>query len=70
MNSWNFAMNHPQLDPIMSEVRRVREALSARFNNDPDAIVQYLQEQRKKHESAQTDLTGREKSNYQVPPAA
>ena len=34
-------------DPIVEEVRRVREAHAARFNYDLDAIVRDLREQQK-----------------------
>lgn len=35
-------------DPIVEEVRRVREAHAARFNYDLDAIFQDIKEQEKK----------------------
>ena len=35
-------------DPIVDEVRRVREAHSARFNHDLDAIFRDIKEQEKK----------------------
>ncbi len=35
-------------DPIVDEVRRVRDAHAARFNYDPDAIFQDIKEREKK----------------------
>jgi hypothetical protein len=35
-------------DPIVDEVRRVRDALAARFNYDLDAIFRDIKEQEKK----------------------
>jgi hypothetical protein len=32
-------------DPIVAEVRRAREEFAARFNNDLEAMVQYLKEE-------------------------
>ena len=37
-------------DPIVQEIRRIREAHSNRFNNDLQAIYQHLKEQEKKNE--------------------
>jgi hypothetical protein len=36
------------IDPIVDEVRRVRDAHAARFNYDLDAIFQDIKEQEKK----------------------
>ena len=42
-------MNEPEfVDPIVDEVRQVRDAHAARFNYDLDAIVRDLREQQKK----------------------
>lgn len=35
-------------DPIVDEVRRVRDLHAARFNYDLDAILEYIKEQEKK----------------------
>ncbi len=37
-------------DPIVQEIRSIREAHSNRFNNDLQAIYQHLKEQEKKNE--------------------
>lgn len=37
-------------DPIVEEVRRIREALAARFNYDWDAIYRHIKEQEKEWE--------------------
>jgi hypothetical protein len=37
-------------DPIVDEVRRVRDALAARFNYDLDAIFRDIKEEEKKSE--------------------
>jgi hypothetical protein len=34
-------------DPIVAEVRKIREKLAARFNYDIDALFDYLREQEK-----------------------
>lgn len=39
-------MNEP--DPIVAEVRRIREAHAAQFNYDPKAIFRDIKEQEKK----------------------
>lgn len=31
-------------DPIVAEVRRIREEISARFNHDPEAYFRHLRE--------------------------
>jgi hypothetical protein len=36
------------IDPIVDEVRRVRDAHAAKFNNDLDAIYRDIKEQEKK----------------------
>ena len=43
-------------DPIVEEVRRVRDAHAARFNYDLDAIFQDIKEQEKK--SGRTFISG------------
>ena len=43
------------IDPIVEEVRRVRDAHAARFNYDLDAIVRDLREKQKK--SGRTFIT-------------
>ena len=35
-------------DPIVDEVRRIRDAHAARFNYDPDAIFRDIKEQEKR----------------------
>jgi hypothetical protein len=35
-------------DPIVDEVRRIRDAYAARFNYDPDAIFRDIKEQEKR----------------------
>jgi hypothetical protein len=35
-------------DPIVAEVRRIRDAHAAKFNYDPDAIFQDIKEQEKR----------------------
>ena len=35
-------------DPIVDEVRRIRDAHAAKFNYDPDAIFQDIKEQEKR----------------------
>ncbi len=42
-NSWR-----PRTDPIVEEVRRIRDAHAAMFNYDLDAIFQDIKEQEKK----------------------
>jgi hypothetical protein len=41
---------NPMNDPIVDEVRKVRDAHAARFNYDLDAIVRDIKEQEKKSE--------------------
>ena len=36
-------MTHPPDDPIMAELRAIRDAYAARFNNDPVALLKYIQ---------------------------
>ncbi len=37
-----------EADPIVDEVRRVRDAHAAKFNYDPDAIFRDIKEQEKR----------------------
>ena len=61
-------MNRVPHDPIMDEVRRVREELAARFDNDPVAIGRYLNDQRCQREQQQGQQAPTQR--LQIPPAA
>ena len=56
------------IDPIVEEVRRVREAHAARFNYDLDAIVHDLREQQKKSGRTYITLPPRRPSAPSRPP--
>jgi hypothetical protein len=36
-------------DPIIAEIRKIREEFSARFNHDLDAMAAYLMKEQHKH---------------------
>lgn len=40
-------MNHNQSDPVIDEVRAIRERMSEQFDHDPDKLVAYLMELQK-----------------------
>ena len=50
-------------DQIISEVRRVREELSARFDNDLDKLFAHFKEQEKKSKEKFIDLPRRKKTS-------
>ena len=36
----------PELDPIVAELREIRTKMAARFDNDPGAIIEYVERKR------------------------
>jgi len=54
-------------DPIVDEVRRVRDAHAARFNYDLDAIFRDIKEQEKKSGRKFVSFTPSENKPNQVP---
>ena len=57
-------------DPIVDEVRRVREAHAARFNDDLDAIFRDIKEQEKKSGREFVTFTPSKPAPDQPPPIA
>ncbi|MHB1422063.1 MAG: hypothetical protein ACYC3I_02475 [Gemmataceae bacterium] len=56
-------------DPIVDEVRRVRDAHAARFNYDLDAIFRDIKEQEKKSGRKFVSFAPRTIESNQVPPS-
>lgn len=46
-------------DPIVEETRRVRTELSREFNDDPQALLDYIKEKDKKREQKVISRTSR-----------
>lgn len=62
-------MTEPEfVDPIVEEVRQVRDAHAARFNYDLDAIVHDLREQQEKSGRTFINLPPRRTSRPSKPP--
>ena len=57
-----------EIDPILAEVRRNREALSARFDHDIRRMMQYMNEQARRSGRKVVTLPPRKPSS--MPPAA
>jgi len=58
----------PPTDPVMDEVRRNRESLSARFGGDPRRLMEYLDEQMRK--SGRRIVSRPPRKPMAAPPAA
>lgn len=43
-------MNQEDSDPVIDEVRQVRQRISARFDHDPERLIAYYIELQKRHQ--------------------
>jgi hypothetical protein len=57
-------------DEIVTEIRRIREEFSARFNHDLDAMFRYLKERERESGEHYVSLTKRRKKRWASPPRA
>jgi len=53
-------------DPIVNEVRRIRDELAKKFNYDVDAIFADLREKQKRHSHRVVNLKDRRKAGQTV----
>jgi len=53
-------------DPIVNEVRRIRDELAKKFNYDVDAIFADLREKQKRHNHRVVNLKDRRKTGQTV----
>lgn len=57
-------------DPIVAEVRRIRDAHAAKFNYDPDAIFRDIKEQEKRSGRKYVSFADDRAAPIQTPPPA